>query len=159
MNRMVVPRCALGPTTASGDTGTPSRYSCWYSLPSRWIVRCSVSERALTTDTPTPWRPPETLYEESSNLPPGVQDGEDHLGRRDTLFRMDIDRNSTAIVGDGYRLVGVDGHRDVGAVARSASSIELSRTSNTMWCRPVPSSVSPMYIPGAYGPHQGPLRL
>ncbi|MND57795.1 hypothetical protein D3C80_489310 [compost metagenome] len=30
----------------------------------------------------------------------------------------------------------------------SASSIELSTTSNTMWCRPVPSSVSPMYIPG-----------
>src|SRR5690606_37052421 len=30
----------------------------------------------------------------------------------------------------------------------SASSTELSTTSNTMWCRPVPSSVSPMYIPG-----------
>src|SRR5262249_14205074 len=30
----------------------------------------------------------------------------------------------------------------------SASSIELSRTSNTMWCRPVPSDVSPMYMPG-----------
>src|SRR5690606_3012044 len=30
----------------------------------------------------------------------------------------------------------------------SASSMELSTTSNTMWCRPVPSSVSPMYIPG-----------
>ena len=30
----------------------------------------------------------------------------------------------------------------------SASSIALSTTSNTMWCRPVPSEVSPMYIPG-----------
>src|SRR5205809_3638687 len=30
----------------------------------------------------------------------------------------------------------------------SASSTELSTTSNTMWCRPVPSDVSPMYIPG-----------
>ena len=24
----------------------------------------------------------------------------------------------------------------------------LSSTSNTMWCRPVPSDVSPMYMPG-----------
>src|SRR5690606_20176552 len=30
----------------------------------------------------------------------------------------------------------------------NASSIELSTTSNTMWCRPVPSSVSPIYMPG-----------
>src|SRR3990170_3381461 len=30
----------------------------------------------------------------------------------------------------------------------SASSTALSTTSNTMWCRPVPSEVSPMYIPG-----------
>jgi hypothetical protein len=30
----------------------------------------------------------------------------------------------------------------------SASSMALSTTSNTMWCRPEPSSVSPMYMPG-----------
>src|SRR3981189_637506 len=30
----------------------------------------------------------------------------------------------------------------------SASSTELSTTSNTMWCKPVPSDVSPMYMPG-----------
>jgi len=30
----------------------------------------------------------------------------------------------------------------------NASSMALSTTSNTMWCRPVPSEVSPMYIPG-----------
>src|SRR6266700_3402799 len=29
-----------------------------------------------------------------------------------------------------------------------ASSMELSTTSNTIWCRPEPSSVSPIYIPG-----------
>ena len=29
-----------------------------------------------------------------------------------------------------------------------ASSMELSTTSKTMWWRPVPSSVSPMYMPG-----------
>ena len=31
-----------------------------------------------------------------------------------------------------------------------ASSIELSTTSKTMWCKPVPSSVSPIYIPGRF---------
>ena len=30
----------------------------------------------------------------------------------------------------------------------SASSIALSDTSNTMWCSPEPSSVSPIYMPG-----------
>src|SRR5216110_2463261 len=30
----------------------------------------------------------------------------------------------------------------------SASSIELSTTSKTRWCKPVPSEVSPMYMPG-----------
>ncbi len=31
-----------------------------------------------------------------------------------------------------------------------ASSTALSRSSKTMWCRPVPSSVSPMYMPGRF---------
>ena len=30
----------------------------------------------------------------------------------------------------------------------NASSTELSTTSKTIWCRPDPSSVSPMYMPG-----------
>ena len=32
----------------------------------------------------------------------------------------------------------------------SASSIALSLTSNTIWCRPEPSSVSPIYMPGRF---------
>ena len=38
------------------------------------------------------------------------------------------------------------------------SSIELSNTSNTMWCSPVPSSVSPIYIPGRFFTASSPLR-
>ena len=34
------------------------------------MVRRSHSDNALTQDTPTPCRPPETLYEFWSNLPP-----------------------------------------------------------------------------------------
>src|SRR3990167_799621 len=40
----------------------------------------------------------------------------------------------------------------------SASSIELSTTSNTMWCRPLPSSVSPMYIPGRLRTASNPFK-
>src|SRR5690606_39587765 len=39
-----------------------------------------------------------------------------------------------------------------------ASSIELSVTSKTMWCRPVPSSVSPMYIPGRFRTASRPFK-
>src|SRR5204862_7579626 len=40
----------------------------------------------------------------------------------------------------------------------SASSTELSTTSNTMWCRPVPSEVSPMYMPGRLRTASRPFR-
>ena len=40
----------------------------------------------------------------------------------------------------------------------SASSIALSETSNTMWWRPEPSSVSPMYMPGRLRTASRPLR-
>src|SRR5262245_46773486 len=40
----------------------------------------------------------------------------------------------------------------------SASSTALSTTSNTMWCRPVPSELSPMYIPGRLRTASRPFR-
>src|SRR3972149_2161837 len=39
----------------------------------------------------------------------------------------------------------------------SASSIALSTTSKTMWCSPVPSEVSPIYIPGRLRTASSPL--
>src|SRR3954471_24677213 len=41
----------------------------------------------------------------------------------------------------------------------SASSIALSTTSNTMWCKPVPSDVSPMYMPGRLRTASSPFRI
>src|SRR5262249_21244893 len=38
------------------------------------------------------------------------------------------------------------------------SSTELSTTSYTIWCSPVPSSVSPMYIPGRFRTASSPFR-
>ena len=49
-------------------------------------------------------------------LTAGVQHGHDDFGGGDALFRMDIDRNSTAVVVHGDGFVGVDGDNDVGAV-------------------------------------------
>ena len=57
-----VPRLPpVSPTTFSGATATPSRNSMKCSLPSRQIVSLSQLDSALTTETPTPCRPPETL--------------------------------------------------------------------------------------------------
>ena len=39
-----------------------------------------------------------------------------------------------------------------------ASSIELSKTSNTIWCKPEPSSVSPIYIPGLFLTASNPFK-
>ena len=50
-----------GPTTAKGASASPSRNSMTCSLPSRQIVSLSQVDSALTTETPTPCRPPETL--------------------------------------------------------------------------------------------------
>src|SRR3989344_8521911 len=40
----------------------PFSYSCTYAPPSRWTSARTWDESALTTETPTPRKPPETLY-------------------------------------------------------------------------------------------------
>ena len=50
-----------GPTTASGATTSPLAKSTTCSRPSRQMRSFSKTESALTTETPTPCRPPETL--------------------------------------------------------------------------------------------------
>ena len=148
LKRMVVPRSVVVPTTLSGPWGSPILY-CWRcSLPSRAIVSVSAPERALTTDTPTPCRPPATLYELSSNLPPACST---------VMMTSAAERFSSLWMSVGMprplSVTVTDSSAWMVTTMRSqwpprASSIELSTTSKTMWCRPVPSSVSPMYMPG-----------
>src|ERR1035438_7802211 len=75
VTRVPVLRPAL-PALVSGPFGTPQEYSCIQVklgplLPSgRQISSSKRSESAFTQLTPTPCRPPETLYELESNLPP-----------------------------------------------------------------------------------------
>ena len=58
---MLVPRRSVFPPFSSAVVGVPRSYDCVNSWPSRQIVRWSHSDRALTTETPTPCRPPDTL--------------------------------------------------------------------------------------------------
>ena len=58
---MLVPRRSVLAPFVSSVVGVPRSYDWVCSWPSRHTVRCSHSDSALTTDTPTPCRPPETL--------------------------------------------------------------------------------------------------
>src|SRR5690606_29149715 len=48
-------------------------YRWKYSLPSRCTLTSHQEDSALTAETPTPCRPPETLYEPPPNLPPACR--------------------------------------------------------------------------------------
>jgi hypothetical protein len=52
------------------DVERPRAYDCAHVEPSRWISAVIFSESALTTETPTPWRPPEIRYPPPPNFPP-----------------------------------------------------------------------------------------
>ncbi len=67
---MVVPVPFVLPIAFTLSFGFPILNSCSQILPSRWMVATTSVESALTTDTPTPWRPPDTLYPPSPNFPP-----------------------------------------------------------------------------------------
>ncbi len=61
-NVTAVPRLPpASPVTASGATASPCENSMKCSLPSRQIESLSQVDSALTTETPTPCSPPDTL--------------------------------------------------------------------------------------------------
>ena len=59
--RTVVPvlRWPTVSTTLSPEVLAPSAKPMWWTWPPRLTQTSSFEERALTTETPTPWRPPE----------------------------------------------------------------------------------------------------
>jgi hypothetical protein len=58
---MMVPVAVVGSPLVSSVCGTPRAYSWSQVKPSRRTSISSFSDSALTTETPTPCRPPETL--------------------------------------------------------------------------------------------------
>ena len=61
---------AASPKTLRCSTVSPCSNRAKCSLPSRHTRSSNHTDNAFTTDTPTPCKPPETLYELLSNLPP-----------------------------------------------------------------------------------------
>src|SRR5579864_4658657 len=68
--RTLVPRFLVAPAFFSLLVGSPLEYVCSQVKPSRQISSSSSSLSAFTQETPTPCSPPETLYDDESNLPP-----------------------------------------------------------------------------------------
>ncbi len=70
LKETVVPRPSSFPKDLSLPAGMPRLNFIPHSFPSRRTRTSSQAERAFTTESPTPWRPPDTLYIFRSNLPP-----------------------------------------------------------------------------------------
>ena len=66
----MVPVPFVLPMISSFFVVSPRSKAMWCRLPSRSTHTSSFSERAFTTDTPTPCSPPDTLYVALSNFPP-----------------------------------------------------------------------------------------
>ena len=152
--RIEVPRAFL-----SGDAPTfcnlpfglpPSTNSCRKCVPSRCTSATTRTDNAFTTLTPTPCRPPDTLYPSPPNFPPACST---------------VSTTSSALLPlcgpDGYGSTGMPrplsttSHEPSGCNVTMillqkpaiASSTELSTTSQMRWCKPA-RPVEPMYMPG-----------
>ena len=105
-------------------------------------------ESALTTLTPTPWRPPEVLYALPSNLPPewrvvmmtSSADLPGYFGCGSTGMPRPLSKTVRRLPGSSVTSMRL-------AWPATASSIALSMTSAARWWS-ARASVPPMYMPG-----------
>ena len=144
---VLVPVPFAEPTFASFSDVLPWSKAILYSPPSRFTNTSTREDSALTTETPTPCKPPDTLYPSPPNLPPA--------------WRMVKTTSTVGIFSFGCLSIGMP--RPLSATVTelsgcihtsilsqypaNASSTELSTTSYTRWCRPR-GPVEPMYMPG-----------
>src|SRR3989338_7958593 len=70
---IVVPLPPHLPIFFTGPCGLPCLYSWQCKKPSRQTSARNQIESAFTTETPTPCKPPETLYESPPNFPPACK--------------------------------------------------------------------------------------
>ena len=117
--------------------------------PSLLTVTSQYSDNALTTEAPTPWRPPDTLYPPPPNFPPAC--------------KTVIITSTVALPILGWIPTGIPLPSSTTVIELSsfiatsiflqnpanASSILLSTISYTKWWRPL-ELVLPMYIPGLF---------
>src|SRR5690606_3602789 len=145
-NDRMVPVRSVVPSFCSGP-GSELTYFCVQITPPRWISTSRRLDRAFTTDTPTPCKPPDTAYDLLSNLPPACSTvsatstpgffivGCSSTGkpRPSSSTRTPPSASSVTSTRVAYPAI--------------ASSTALSTTSQIKWCRPR-SPVEPMYMPG-----------
>ena len=73
LNLTSVPVESDSPMMCNSSLGFPFS-NCWkYFLPLRLTVTSKCSDKAFTTEAPTPCNPPETLYPPPPNFPPACK--------------------------------------------------------------------------------------
>ena len=87
---------------------------CWAG--ERSTSTSSRADSALTTEAPTPCRPPVATYDAAAELAARVQLGEDHLDAGQPGLGLLVDRDAAAVVVHLDRAVGVQ--RDLDPVRR-----------------------------------------
>ena len=127
----------------------PIAYSCSYVFPSLLTVTCSLVLNAFTQLTPTPCKPPDTLYDPLSNFPPAcntVMTTSNALLFSLVCIPVGIPLPSSCTVIELSSFIATVMFLQCPA---NASSIELSTTSYTRWCNPF-TLMSPIYIAGLF---------
>src|SRR6188472_1273475 len=128
-------RVPCGPTFLTAAFGLPRSYSWTQTLPSRADSTRIQDESALTTLTPTPWRPPDTLYPPPPNLPPAWRTvcttSSASLPVECRPTGTPRPSSSTLSLPSAWMVT-----RTLVACPAIASSIELSTTSHTRWWSP-----------------------
>lgn len=97
--------------------GTPRRKLIEWVALLRSTSTSSRAESALTTEAPTPCRPPDAAYEPPPNLPPHVQLGHHDFDTGQAGLGLHVDRDAAAVVPDLDGVVVVKDDLDVIAVA------------------------------------------
>ena len=139
-------KAASGPGPANSPV-TPRRKLAAQVCPSRSTSTSSREASALTTEAPTPCRPPEAVYEPPPNFPPAcslviTSSTPLSLVLRSTSTGMPRPLSLTSAEPSACSVTSIPVQ-----CPPSASSTALSRISLRQCCSPRPS-VDPMYMPG-----------
>ena len=140
------------------DFGLPKSKSWVHRYPSLWTSTFTNVERAFTTEIPTPWRPPLTVYAPDSNFPPACKVVKTVVRAETFVFGwgftgIPLPLSSTVTDPFFSKETFISEH-----LPAIASSTELSTTSQMRWCKPF-GPVDPIYIAGLFLTASRPSRI
>ena len=149
LNITFVPCPSESPILVKSHKIFPLEYFCCHTCPSLVTVTSQYSDNALTTEAPTPWRPPDTLYPPPPNFPPACNT---------VIITSTVDFPILGWIPTGIPLpssitvIELSSFIETSIFLQNpanASSILLSTISYTKWWSPL-ELVLPMYIPGLF---------